>query len=650
LRLYLCGVAVLAPLKLGSAIGPAEIPLWPASLLEWVFGSWPPFLLGALAGVGLLWAVGVCRGSLAQHPAWRVLWVWLGLLAGCAPGLVRTAERDYAVTFVLYLSGVSAFLAAVLLLTAADASARHWLGAAIAAGTLLCSLSGWYQRLWGFAEMRRYMEAQVRETGRAWNGALQGKVLQTRVHRPFFHPNSYAAHLVLTGPLTLLLLWRAGRQVQPKRLSQWLFVSTGAALVGGSLVMSQSRGAQLAVGGGVGLALLGFRPLRRWRWLLLAVAVAAGGAAMLAVNAGRDLVSASARMDYWRAALRICMDQPWTGAGLGEFLNAYVRLKPLGAEETRAAHNLVLEMLSQCGLLGGLAGLLCALLPVWLSLRRPAAGAPGDDLLAAAAVAGLGAWVLHALLDFNLQIPPTVALAAVLPVFCWPADGSSPSLPAGRAQRLLLVFLGGCAVLALWRVPGERAFRRLGDSLARTAARDAAVVARQAARWLSLSPEPLAMYGKELLAQGEPAAAASALGLALVRAPHRSALYAWRAEAALRSGDLASAEAAARQAWERYPWSARAALLTGLVALLKSGAAADVGEARAWLAAGLSCQPGFRLDAAGVAVVLAPVPGDASPRYPVADLCRRLTALGLRQPGATAAAGPVGFRPEPEAP
>ncbi|NLF17979.1 MAG: O-antigen ligase family protein, partial [Lentisphaerae bacterium] len=464
LRWYLCILAVLGPLKFGSIIGPSEIALFPADLLEWVFGSWPAFLLGPLAGLGLGAALWLCPGSLGRHPARLALAAWGALLVSCLPGLLRTGEWDIAVTFVLYLAGVCAYLAAVLLVTGVDPGFRRALLAAIVTGTLLSGLAGWHQRLWGFEAMRRYAEAQMRETGQPWSAAMQGKLEQRRVYRPFFHPNSYAAHLVLTGPLALLALWRAGRRVEPRRLSQPLFVALGVVVVGGALLLSGSRAAQLAVGAGLGLAILGCRGLRRWRWPLLLGAILLGGALMAAVNAGRDLLSASARFDYYRAALVMFLERPLTGVGLGEFLSAYLQIKPAGAEETRAAHNLILEMLSQAGLWGGLAALGCVLVPFWLSLSRPPAGAAegsSDEGLRLAGVAGLGAWVAHAMLDFNLQIPPTVMLAAVVPVLCRPLPAAV--LPPGRSERLLLVFLAVLATAGFWRVPGEWRFRRLSD-------------------------------------------------------------------------------------------------------------------------------------------------------------------------------------------
>jgi hypothetical protein len=641
LRLYLCTLALVAPLKFGSAIGPADIPLLPAGALEWVFGVWPPFLLGGLAGIGLLWAVLVCSRSLTRHPARVALWVWSALLVSCVPGLVRTTEWDYAVTFTLYLCGVCAFLAAALLVSMEDRRFRRWLLAAVAAGTLLCGLNGWHQRLWGFAEMRRFAQAQAREQGREWSAAMQGKFMQTRVHRPFFHPNSYAAHLVLTGPLALLVLWRAGRRFEPRRLSQWLFLAAGGGIVFGALVLSQSRAAQLAMGGGIGLAVLGSRRLRRWRWPLLAIALAGGLGLMFLVNAGRDLLSAGARMHYYRAAVEMFCTRPLTGVGLGEFFPQYLLIKPFAAEETRVAHNMVLEMLSQAGGLGGLAALLCVLLPVGFALRTGRVARGEDDLLSQAAVAGLGAWGLHALLDFDLQIPPTVMIAAVLPLFCCrPPDAADRRL--GAAERGLFAGLALLALLALWRVPGERAFRSLADGLPTFLIHELGEATNRAATALRLSPEPLATGGREALARGRPAEAAEVYRQALARTPHRSAFQAWLAQSLLLAGDLPGAAAAAQTAWALYPGSSRAMVLNALITWLQSGPGGDAGAVRASLGVVLACQADLVGSPGELVVTLSP-PSQAAPAaVSLADLCRELSALGLRTPGP--AALPVVFR------
>jgi hypothetical protein len=647
LRLYLCGLALLAPLKFGSVIGPADVPLFPVGLLEWVVGGWPSFVLGGLAGIGLLWALVVCSRSPARHPARVALWAWSALLLSCIPGLLRTTEWDYALAFSLYLGGVCAFLAAALLLSLEDARFRRWLLVAVAAGTVLSGLNGWHQRLWGFAEMRRFAQEEARQQGREWSLVMQGKFLQTRVHRPFFHPNSYAAHLVLTGPLALLVLWRAGRRVEPRRVSQWLFLAVGSGIVLGALMLSQSRAAQLALGGGVGVAVLGARRLRRWRWPLLAAALVGGLGLMVLVNAGRDLLSASARLHYYRAAVVMFRAQPLTGVGLGEFFPEYMRIKPFVAEETRVAHNMVLEMLSQAGGLGGLAALLCVLLPAWFVLGPGSAQRGDDDALSLAAVAGLSAWSLHALLDMDLQVPPTVMIAAVLPLFCCRQPDGAGAARLRAVERWLYLGLAVLALLALWRVPGERAFRRLADEAGRLGPAELEAATQDAARRLPFSPEPWATYGREALARGRPADAAEAFVQAQARTPHRSAFRAWQAQSRLLAGDLPAAATAAREAWALYPGSSRAMLLNALLAWLPSGTVRDSGVVAAWVGSALSCRPELVGQPGEIVVKLSYPPRAAPSLVPLSDLCRAFSALGLRTPGPSPL--PVVFSPAPGA-
>jgi len=632
---------VVAPLKFGSIIGPSEIPLFPADFLEWVFGVWPPFLLGVLGGIGLGWALLACPGSLLRHPARLALWAWGALLVSCAPGLIRTTEWDYAVTFVLYLAGVCAYLAAAMLAAAADPAFRRNLWVAIAIGTLASGLLGWYQRLWGFEEMRRFAEMQALQTGREWSAAMQGKFLQTRVHRPFFHPNSYAAHLVLTGPLVLLALWRAGRRFEPQRVSQPAFVAAGVVVVFGALVLSGSRAAQLALGAGMGLAVLVCRPLRRWRWPLLAGALVGGLALMLVVNSGRDLLSASARFDYYRAACVMFGQRPLTGVGLGEYLSAYLRIKPAAAEETRAAHNMVLEMLSQTGLAGGLAAMGCVLLPLWLGFRRQGAVAE-DELLTLATVAGLGAWVVHALMDFDLQIPPTVTIAAVLPVLCCPGDAAI-SRPCRRPwERGLLAVLAVAAGAGAWRIPGELRFRQMSDDQGRLGLEEAATAVQRTAAALPLSPEPWVLYGKAALGAGRPHDAGAAFERALRRAPRRSSVHAWRGQAALLCGDLETADGAARRAWVLYPTSGRAAVLNALIRVLRSGELTAPEQVMAWLATGASCRTQVTENEGALQVRILPASESVLPPVPLAEVCRRFSELGLATPDTRSL--PVRFR------
>jgi hypothetical protein len=370
-RGWLVALAVLAPLKFGTVMVTGEVALFPMSGWEWLLGGWPPVLAAGMAAVGLLlavlaWPVPPGRDGNALIPgAW-----WLLAVVALA-GLAHTTETDAAFLTLLQWGGVGCFVTAVWWTRARDPGFDRWFLTAVVTGTLLAAASGWWQVLGGgLDETLAFAEAAARKAGRAMPPELMNRLVQRRAFGPFVYPNSFAAHLILTGPVTLVLLWRWGAGVHPPRVSQPLLAGVGAVLVAGALWLSGSRAALVAVVGGAGLVALAAGWLR-WRlaWLGLGAVVVLVGAGLVAVNQGRGLETVGARLDYYRAAVQMAAAQPVAGVGLGEFFPWYMRLKPAGAEETRLPHCMVLGFAAQAGVLAGVAALGCLLLPL-LPLRH----------------------------------------------------------------------------------------------------------------------------------------------------------------------------------------------------------------------------------------------------------------------------------------
>jgi O-antigen ligase len=112
--------------------------------------------------------------------------------------------------------------------------------------------------------------------------------------------------------------------------------------------------------------------------------------------------SASARLDYWRAAVQTVTDKPIFGSGPGTFQRPYSELKSPESEMARLAHNDYLEQFSDSGVVGGLAYL------GWIGLALGFVGRkvwtrPNPIYLGV--YAGLMAWFLQGLGEFSLYIP-----------------------------------------------------------------------------------------------------------------------------------------------------------------------------------------------------------------------------------------------------
>lgn len=130
-------------------------------------------------------------------------------------------------------------------------------------------------------------------------------------------------------------------------------------------------------------------------------------------TASRFAAAGTNRDEYWSVALRTFADHPLRGIGTGGFAVAWQQRRTLD-ESARDAHSIELEALAELGLPGAL------LLILTLTATALAARAVQrvDPVLAAGPAAALTAWLLHASLDWDWELPgvslPAVVLAGTL--------------------------------------------------------------------------------------------------------------------------------------------------------------------------------------------------------------------------------------------
>lgn len=217
--------------------------------------------------------------------------------------------------------------------------------------------------------------------------------------------NRMAGTLVLFVPLFLGPVL-ANRQPWWRRL----FLLAGGGLILLLLVLSQSRGALLAVAAGLaGLALL------RWPRLLWATPLFAGGFAYALYQLGPDvLVSVGVngdllggfdgRLEIWSRAIYAAQDFAFTGLGIGNFQKVIPILYPyfLISPDTvvEHAHNLWLQITVDLGFPGLLlfnAILINAFVVLFRIWRRRIFDLNGS--LAAGTLAGLSAMLIHGVID-----------------------------------------------------------------------------------------------------------------------------------------------------------------------------------------------------------------------------------------------------------
>jgi hypothetical protein len=208
-------------------------------------------------------------------------------------------------------------------------------------------------------------------------------------------------------------------------------------------------------------------------------------------------LSGSNRSSYWHVAWREVEARPLLGGGAGSFQRFWLRHRPQNLP-VLDAHSLYLETLAELGPVG-LALLLCALAVPFLAIRR-ARAAP----LAAAAVGAYVAFLVHAAIDWDWEMPAVTLAAVGCAVALLLAAHGAERPQLGRAPRAVGVALAALVgVVALVGYAGNRAEASAGDALDASRLATATADARHARRWEPWSPAPWRLLGESQLQAGQ---------------------------------------------------------------------------------------------------------------------------------------------------
>jgi len=480
---------------------------------------------GALAGHGyaftLLWlAVAVLwflsrikAGGLAIRFVWADAAILALVLVSIASGLwaVKVGHPRPAInmSWEWLAMGVAYFLLRQLLATQAECRGLvvAMLGVAVGQAGL-----GYYQTAVAIPEARaRYEQIQddplqlMRETGH-WSSpeSAARRRFESRLYSPepnarFALANSLAGFLV---PWLVLGLGIAVLQMGSDRAA--LYRAGGTALLmlflAGCLLLTRSRTAILA--GVVGVFALACLSRPCWTTLrgstvstggveqrvgrskrLKRIGVTAGVIIVLLVavaftgRLGRETLSAAGRsllfrVQYWQATVRMILDYPLTGCGLGQFQETYTAYKlPQASEEVQDPHNFLLEVWAKSGTLA-LAALLLVLVEFgrWMGQAVGRAHSPAEPDAAAAVRAfrfiGGGA-LAGSLLGFAVSsvtpLPMSVVALVVLVVaqvvaafvfHSWILAGALPPRLTAVGVGVVLVNLSAAGALSFPGVAG----------------------------------------------------------------------------------------------------------------------------------------------------------------------------------------------------
>lgn len=573
---YLIGLTFLLPLKFGSlAVLPEATSFYPGDLFSWLIINWPAHSFGIFSGVALFAALVVfapgMRPLRTSGGATALLWSF-GLVLVSLIGWINAATIDYAVGETIHLAGIGAYVLAIRLWLRNRPEERRWFCAALAAGACWLIYSGLSQYFVGFAETREFVEKQIAE-GIPISHVMVAKINDDRVFATFVSCNVLAGYLLLLLPVTLYAVWRFAGHFEPVRLSRILLCGLVFSGLVAVLLLTRSRAAFLAALLTAGAFAMTLPKRRIYRCIpVIVLALAIVGGAIYIHRAGRGFGSMAERVDYLRSSVKMIAEKPLAGHGWGGFFYRHMELKTTGTDESaHDPHNLVMAFASQTGVIGGAVALAAVLLPLfWLGrriFRRGGEETPeeGADGFARAVFWGECAFLLHAHMDVDLQIPASMAAAGAMLVAALP-EASAQMAARGRRRWLLVaagMLLAAVAAMGniLW-LRAEMAYDRL-ITLARPQSAqdrlrpvsDAEVVKalREAVALRPGSPFPWEIAGDYFWSRRDGAMAEKCYREAARCTPDRPSLYRRFFDLEMARGNRAAAAKHLRRMLELFP-------------------------------------------------------------------------------------------------
>src|SRR6266446_3914861 len=405
---FVMGVLLaLVFVKFGNPVIFGELIETPRSGIELAINAWPTAWGYCLLAIALAFGVSSWKWKLAG-PKWIMILplVWFGwdLLSACQTingRLTHQTVPNFAACTVCFYLGVFS-------LGFVPNRWPLWLGLLL--GLLFCLWIGVGQHFGGLEQTRRYVESinwdlyPPELKAKLNSPEFQQKISSDRIFGTFVYPNALAGGIILALPITLVGLWKAGGRVP--FIIRGVLVGTFAYLGVACLFWSGSKAGWLIV---LGMGVLAFLHLvtisRRLKTLTIISLMVIGLGGFYVKNSAyfaKKNNSASARLDYWRAAWQMIKEKPLLGSGPGTFMIGYQRLKRPEAEPTKLAHNDYLQQGSDSGLVGlcsYLALIAGSIAGLYRRIRRSL------DWTVFAVWLGVAGLAVQELVEFSLYIP-----------------------------------------------------------------------------------------------------------------------------------------------------------------------------------------------------------------------------------------------------
>ena len=218
------------------------------------------------------------------------------------------------------------------------------------------------------------------------------------------------------------------------------------------------------------------------------------------------------RLEMWQVSFDQHDRHPWLGEGAGTFEQAWLRQRTIPGQ-VRDAHGIYAETLGELGWIG------LALLVLMFAVPAVAALRCRDDLAVPAAFGPYAAFLVHAGLDWDWEMPAVTLLAVACGVLLVGAAGGRTWRLQTPARAGAVAALSVVTAFAALGLVGNRALGRASEDVAAGRWEAGLEHARTATQWSPWSAEALQYLGNAQLGLGRRRLAERALSGASAKAP-----------------------------------------------------------------------------------------------------------------------------------
>ena len=316
----------------------------------------------------------------------------------------------------------------------------------LGAGTFILTLTAFYQHFFGFEVMREFAEMQEKD-GIIFSEAIRLKLLDGRVYAAMSSANLLAGFMMVTAPLLVSCAVIASRHFEPQKLSLRIFTASAVILGFGTLFMTKTRGAFLALALTGVIWIFSTSKVKRSIKIILTgiiIAVLIAGAIYIRY-CGRGFGSMGERAGYMKTSVAMLCEKPFAGHGWGEFFYRHMELKTTSSNESaHNPHNVIADFAIHTGAVSGVIALFAFLFPIFKLWKRR----EELDALQYAALWGGVAGFLHALGDINSQSPGVISALLIVLMICQsdPEEKSCFSLKTALPLKLVITLIASGSI------------------------------------------------------------------------------------------------------------------------------------------------------------------------------------------------------------